>query len=104
LNRLWEELLMSVVGENFLTPELVGVNLAIRRDMANITVWNRDNTMSDVRFRIGERLKDVLNLDEESTVDYKFFRHALRDRSTTRNATPYTYTQVADEEVPPQVV
>jgi len=96
LDRLWEELLMSVVGENFLTPDLVGVNLAIRRDTANISVWNRDNTSSDVRFRIGERLKDLLNLDEQSTVEYKFFRESLQDHSTTRNATPYTYTQVQD--------
>jgi len=94
LNRLWEELLMALIGENFLTPELVGVVLAVRRDIANIAVWNRDNAQSDVRFRIGERLKEILNLDEESTVEYKFFDQAMTDGSTYKNATPYTYTTV----------
>eukprot|EP00484_Ammonia_sp_Unknown_P030910 CAMPEP_0197024858 /NCGR_PEP_ID=MMETSP1384-20130603/5335_1 /TAXON_ID=29189 /ORGANISM="Ammonia sp." /LENGTH=235 /DNA_ID=CAMNT_0042453315 /DNA_START=104 /DNA_END=811 /DNA_ORIENTATION=- len=94
LNQLWEELLMSTIGENFLTPELVGVLMCIRRDVCNITVWNRDNTKNDVRFRIGERLKEILNLDEESTVEYKFFAEAVKDKSTHRNATAYTYTVV----------
>lgn len=85
---------MSVIGENFLTPELVGVVLAVRSQTANITIWNRDNRKNDVRFRIGERLKEELNLDEESTVEYKFFADSLKDHSTTRNATMYTYTMV----------
>ncbi|ETO35786.1 Eukaryotic translation initiation factor 4E type [Reticulomyxa filosa] len=95
LNRLWEELLMAVIGENFLTPELVGIVIAIRRDVANITVWNgNNNVQNDVRFRIGERLKEILNLDEESTVEYKFFDQAMADGSTHKNATPYTYSTV----------
>eukprot|EP01083_Nonionella_stella_P149152 473296_1 len=94
LDGLWEDLLMSTIGENFLTPELVGILLSIRREVCNITVWNRDNTKNDVRFRIGERLKEILNLDEESTVEYKFFADSVKDKSTHRNATAYTYTIV----------
>jgi len=94
LDGLWEELLMATIGENFLTPELVGVLLSIRKEAAMITVWNRDNTKNDVRFRVGERLKEILNLDEESTVEYKFFSEAIHDKSTHRNATQYTYTMV----------
>lgn len=95
LDRLWEELLMAVVGENFLTPELVGVVVAVRHQWVNMTVWNRDNwTNPDVRFRIGERLKELLNLDEKSTIEYKFFKESMYDGSTHRNATAYTYTMV----------
>jgi len=94
LDGLWEELLMATIGENFLTPELVGVLLSIRKEACMITVWNRDNTKNDVRFRVGERLKEILNLDEESTVEYKFFSEAVKDKSTHRNATQYTYTMV----------
>merc|ERR1719491_213229 len=94
LDGLFEELVTSAIGENFLTPELVGILLSIRREVCMITVWNRDNTKNDVRFRIGERLKEILNLDEESTVEYKFFAEAVKDKSTHRNATAYTYTMV----------
>mmetsp|Transcript_16420 Transcript_16420/g.14714 ORF Transcript_16420/g.14714 Transcript_16420/m.14714 type:complete len:232 (+) Transcript_16420:93-788(+) len=97
LDGLWEELIMSTIGENFLTPELVGLLLSIRREVCMITVWNRDNTKNDVRFRIGERLKEILNLDEESTVEYKFFADSVKDKSTHRNATAYTYTMVENQ-------
>lgn len=63
-----------------------------------LTVWNRDNTKNDVRFRIGERLKDLLNLDQDSTVEYKYFTDSVKDKSTHRNATAYTYTVVGDQE------
>jgi len=101
LDGLWEELLMATIGENFLTPELVGILLSIRREAAMITVWNRDNSKNDVRFRVGERLKEVLNLDEESTVEYKFFSEAIIDKSTHRNATQYTYTMVETQDAAP---
>ena len=94
LDKLWEELVMATIGEEFKTPELVGIGLSIRAFMANITVWNGDNHKNDIRFTIGERLKDLLNLDEDSTVEYKFFSESLKDKSTHRNATPYTYTVV----------
>merc|ERR1719244_1544479 len=101
LDGLWEELLMATIGENFLTPELVGILLSIRREAAMITVWNRDNSKNDVRFRVGERLKEILNLDEESTVEYKFFSEAVKDKSTHRNATQYTYTMVETQDAVP---
>lgn len=94
LDKLWEELIMATLGEEFKTPELVGIGLSIRSYIANITVWNNDNHKNSIRFTIGERLKELLYLDEDSTIEYKFFSASLKDKSTHRNAERYTYSVV----------
>jgi len=57
----------------------------------NLSVWNKDNSSPEVRFNIGEKLKELLNLDESTLVEYKFFKSAIRDGSGFRNAKPYVY-------------
>jgi translation initiation factor 4E len=91
INRLWEELLFASVGEQFDEPDLVGIELSTRGREDMLSVWNRDNTNTNIRFRIGERLKEILNLDESTQIEYKYFSHSLRDGSTFRNAKAYVY-------------
>jgi len=91
---LWEKLLFSVIGENFWSPELVGVTVNRRESEDILTIWNRDNSQGDTRYSIGERLKDILNLDEHTVVEYKYFQAAKKDGSTHANAQKYVYTQV----------
>jgi len=93
---LWEKLLFNVVGENFWTPELVGVAVSRRQNEDMITVWNRDNTQGETRYSIGERLKEILNLDPSTVVKYKFFNMALKDGSTHANAMKYVYVPVEE--------
>jgi len=91
INRLWEELLFATIGEQFDEPDLVGIELSTRGREDVLSVWNRDNANINIRFRIGERLKEILNLDESTQVEYKYFSHSLRDGSTFRNAKAYVY-------------
>jgi translation initiation factor 4E len=91
INRLWEELLCAVVSELFEEPDVVVVELSTRLKDDALSVWNRDNTRPEIRFKIGEKLKEILNLDESTKVEYKPFSLALRDGSTYRNARPYMY-------------
>jgi len=93
---LWEKLLFNVVGENFWTPELVGVAVSRRENEDIITVWNRDNTQGETRYSIGERLKEILNLDPSTVVEYKFFHMAQKDGSTHANAMKYVYTAIEE--------
>jgi len=93
---MWEKLLFNVVGENFCTPELVGVTVSRRQNGDIITVWNRDNTKDETRYSIGERLKEILNLAPSTVVKYKFFNMALKDGSTHANAKKYVYTPVEE--------
>eukprot|EP00823_Brevimastigomonas_motovehiculus_P008453 TRINITY_DN7744_c0_g1_i1.p1 TRINITY_DN7744_c0_g1~~TRINITY_DN7744_c0_g1_i1.p1 ORF type:complete len:303 (+),score=57.48 TRINITY_DN7744_c0_g1_i1:71-910(+) len=97
INRLWEELLFACVGEFFAEPDLVGVVLSTRARDDMLSIWHRDSSKSEVRFKIGERLKEILNLDESTQIEYKFFRFALQDGSTYRNAKAFVYAAAVDQ-------
>jgi len=99
IDRVWEELLLAVVGEQFRTPELAGVSLAARQNQNRvshiISIWNKDSRIKQAaKFRIGERLKVLLHLAADSTIEYKMFSKAIEDGSTYRGAQPYTYVAV----------
>jgi len=91
ISRLWEELTFAAVAELFEEPDVAGICLSSRGRDDNLSVWNRDNSLSEIRFNIGEKLKEILNLDESTLVEYKFFKSAIRDGSGFRNAKPYVY-------------
>eukprot|EP00493_Phyllostaurus_siculus_P024558 UN24898 len=100
MDQVWEELLLAVVGEQFRTPELVGVSLSARQNRQNqrvshiISIWNKDTSKQAAKFRIGERLKVLLHLAADSTIEYKLFSRAITDKSTFRGAQSYTYVPV----------
>lgn len=99
IDRVWEELLLAIVGEQFRTPELVGVSLSRRQNHKTVShilsIWNKNTEdKPSAKFRIGERLKVLLHLAAESTIEYKLFNKAITDNSTFRNAQPYTYVPV----------
>lgn len=102
ISRLWEELLFACVGELFEEPDIVGVMLSSRTREDLLSVWNADNVKNpEVKFRIGEKLREILNLDESTQVEYKQFKVAMKDGSTFRAAKPYVYAaQAQPEDVP----
>lgn len=92
IDHLWEELTISTIGELFGTPEVVGIAINMRKHHDYLTIWNKDNQNSPVRFTmIGERLKAILNLHHSTTLEYKHFREAITDRSSTFKARQYMY-------------
>jgi translation initiation factor 4E len=104
IDRLWEELCFACVGELFESPDVVCVGVSTRAREDVLSVWNKDNTInSQTRFTIGEKLKELLNLDESTQVDYKTFRSAIKDGSSFKNAKSYVYSQNAPQQPPMQV-
>jgi translation initiation factor 4E len=91
ISRLWEETLFACIGELFEEPDLVGIMISFRAREDLISVWNKDNSNPDVRFNIGEKLRSILNLDESTQVEYKYFRTAIVDGSSFRHAQAYVF-------------
>merc|ERR1712007_220034 len=56
-------------------------------------IWNRSNEDDESRFQIGERLKDILNFNEHTIIQYKEHKESLRDFSTYRNAKNFMFVQ-----------
>lgn len=93
VNRMWEDLLLACVGEAFEMPDVVGVVLSTRHKDDVISIWNLNNRVTQARFRIGEKLKELLNLDINALIQYKDHMQSLHDFSTFRNAKNYMFAQ-----------
>jgi len=90
--RLWEELLFAVVGELFECDDVAGVMLSSRTREHLLSIWNMDNVKNpEAQYQIGEKLREILNLDESTQVEYKYFKASIKDGSTYRNARKYAY-------------
>ncbi|CAK9004624.1 unnamed protein product, partial [Durusdinium trenchii] len=59
VNRMWENLLLAFIGEEFELPDVVGCVLSTRLKDDVLSVWNLTNRDNSARFRIGEKLKEA---------------------------------------------
>lgn len=91
INCMWENLLLACIGEAFEMPDVVGCVLSTRLKDDVLSVWNLSNRDTPARFRIGEKLKEVLDLDMNALIQYKDHMQSLQDYSTYRNAKNYMF-------------
>lgn len=92
LGKMWQDLAISAIGEMFDEPDVVGVSVCIRKNEDLLSVWNADNRNDEIRFRIGEKLKEILDLEPSTIIEYKHHAESMQDRSTFRNAKAYVFT------------
>eukprot|EP00211_Chloroparvula_japonica_P014226 CAMPEP_0119128318 /NCGR_PEP_ID=MMETSP1310-20130426/6525_1 /TAXON_ID=464262 /ORGANISM="Genus nov. species nov., Strain RCC2339" /LENGTH=234 /DNA_ID=CAMNT_0007118649 /DNA_START=162 /DNA_END=866 /DNA_ORIENTATION=- len=86
LARIWEELLFAVIGERFEDLSVVGIVVNVRPKEDCVSVWIEN---SSTRFRIGERIKQILHLDTNTPIEFKAHSNSMKDRSTYRNSKTY---------------
>jgi len=91
VNRMWENLLLACIGEAFEMPDVVGCVLSRRFKDDVLSVWNISNDNPHGRFRIGEKLKEILELDMNALIQYKEHMTSMHDFSTYRNAKNYMF-------------
>ncbi|MES1911138.1 MAG: hypothetical protein MHM6MM_003621 [Cercozoa sp. M6MM] len=99
INALWDHLSCAVTAEAFTEDTVVGASFSRKRNEYIMSVWNSDNVSEQherTRFKIGEHLKDILNLSDEAVIEYKHFTMALKDKSTHRNARTYSFFARSD--------
>lgn len=95
LGKMWQDLILGLVGECFEEPTVVGVGMAVRQKADILSVWNSDNRNPDVRFAIGQKLKEILDLEPSCLIEYKHFHSSIADMSTYRSAKAYVFTPAA---------
>ena len=84
-------MVISTIGEGFNEPDVVGISVCIRKNEDLISVWNADNRNEAIRFGIGERLKEILDLEPSTVIEYKHHAESMQDLSTFRNAKAYVF-------------
>lgn len=98
LGKMWQDIVCAAVGEAFEEPDVVGISLCIRRNEDLLSVWNVDNRNDEIRFKIGEKMKKILDLEPSTIIEYKHHAESMQDMSTFRNAKAYVF---AASETPP---
>lgn len=91
LGKMWQEMIIAAIGESFDEPDIAGISICIRRNEDLISVWNCDNRNDAIRFRIGEKIKQVLDLEPSTVIEYKHHAESMQDLSTFRNAKAYVF-------------
>mmetsp|Transcript_24001 Transcript_24001/g.39990 ORF Transcript_24001/g.39990 Transcript_24001/m.39990 type:complete len:216 (+) Transcript_24001:45-692(+) len=95
LGKIWQDIVLAAIGESFEEPDIVGISLCIRRSEDLLSVWNGDNRNDEIRFRIGERMKKILDLEPSTIIEYKHHAESMQDLSTFRNAKAYVFAAAA---------
>ena len=93
LDRNWEELVFSVIGEQFCEPDIVGIGCTRRGKESKLSIWHRTQQNLPVRGAIHKKLKEVLTLERDGneTIDYKTVKVSMQDGSSFVNAQTYQF-------------
>lgn len=84
--RCWENLILAILGEQFMVgEEICGAVISIRLHEDIISVWNRTAHDQATTVRIRDTLRRVLNLPLNTIMEYKAHSESLRDHSSFRN-------------------
>lgn len=76
-DRLWEDLVLGVVGDQFVGPdgegadELCGCTISVRPTEDIISVWHKTTSDSKAVERMRDAIRRVLNLPSATAMDYK---------------------------------
>lgn len=62
MDKRWESLLLACIGEELEDMSLIGVVLSLRTSKNQLEIW-LSNTKEDVKIKIGEKLRALLELD-----------------------------------------
>lgn len=98
LSKIWHDMVLATIGEMFEEPDVVGISVCIRSKEDLISVWNVDNRNDEIRFRIGERMKQILELEPSTVIEYKHHATSMQDMSTFRNAKAYVFASTSGGE------
>ena len=96
LGKMWQDMVLATIGECFEEPDVVGITISIRKSDDLISVWNADNRNDDTKFGIGEKMKQILDLEPSTIIEYKSHAISMQDMSTFRNAKPYVFAATSE--------
>jgi translation initiation factor 4E len=85
-SRCWENLILAMLGEQFMVgEEICGAVISVRYQEDILSLWNRTALDQTTTSRIRDTLKRVLNLPPSTVMEYKTHTDSLKDNSSYRN-------------------
>ncbi|KAH9388584.1 Eukaryotic translation initiation factor 4E type 2 [Tyrophagus putrescentiae] len=78
-SRFWENLLLAFIGEQFMVgDDICGIVVACRFYEDYICIWNRSGHDQEIKTKINQTLKRILNLPSTIILEYKVHSEALK--------------------------
>ncbi|VDI04362.1 eukaryotic translation initiation factor 4E type 2-like isoform X1 [Mytilus galloprovincialis] len=85
-SRCWENLILAMLGEQFMVgEEICGAVISIRYQEDILALWNRTACDQVTTSRIRDTLKRILNLPPNTIMEYKTHNDSIKDNSSFRN-------------------
>merc|ERR1712012_111934 len=85
-SRCWENLIMAMLGEQFMVgEEICGAVVSVRYQEDILSIWNKSANDTGVTNRIRDTFRRVLNLPPGTTIEYKAHNDSIKDNSSFRN-------------------
>lgn len=72
VNRLWEKLLLSLVGETVGEPCVVGAGVSVRANQCVLSIWCRDDSDASAHQRVGSVLESSVFDDGDATAQLRW--------------------------------
>ena len=92
VDKMWEALLLALIGEQFGELNVIGVSLSLRAKEKLIQIWLKDAQDQKMRARVANRMRSFLNLGADMTTLYfKDHQNSIKDKSTMKNALGYKF-------------
>ena len=78
-SRCWENLVLAMLGEQFMVgEEICGAVVSIRFQEDILSIWNRTACDTAVTARIRDTFKRVLNLASSTVIEYKAHNDSIK--------------------------
>ncbi|XP_065056330.1 eukaryotic translation initiation factor 4E type 2-like [Rhopilema esculentum] len=91
-SRYWENLILAILGEQFMVDsELCGAVVSLRFQDDIISVWNKNAQDQNTINRIRDTLRRILNLPQNTIMEYKAHSDSPNYRSSIKD--PHLYAQ-----------
>lgn len=84
-SRCWENLVLAMLGEQFMVGEEVcGAVVSVRFQEDILSIWNRSACDQGVTSRIRDTFKRVLNLPSSTIIEYKAHNDSIKEHAGAR--------------------
>jgi translation initiation factor 4E len=89
-SRVWENLVLAMIGEQFMVgEEICGAVCSVRNQEDIVSLWNRTADVAGITNRIRDTMRRVLNLPPSTLLEYKRHDDCLKDQTSYRNTDIY---------------
>ena len=96
-NLKWERLIFACIAEE-LNDNVVGLVLSVRQKKNLIEIWLKNVNDEDDRIAIGEKLREILELEPQNLVFYfKEHQKSLKEGSTLKGIEHYSFVSTPVE-------